>query len=312
MKHVVMFSGGVGSWAAAKRVAEQHGTNDLVLLFADVGGDSCVCTHRSSQHINGRGPCDVKVDGKYCRGCSVFTRNPHVGEDEDCYRFVHEGAKNVGGQLVILNEGRTIWEVFKDDRFLGNSRLANCSKFLKQRPAHRFLEDNCDPTDTAVYVGIDWMETHRLPAIEKAYAPIPAFAPLTEPPYLDKEDMLKWCIAEGLLPPRMYAQKYPHANCGGGCVRAGQGQFKLLFETNPERFAYWEAQEQELRDYLDKDVSILKDRRGGTTKPLPLSVFRQQLTKDNEGITDADDIGGCGCFVDENNHNQEDDRHDRD
>lgn len=35
MKHVVMFSGGVGSWAAAKRVAAAHGTDQLVLLFTD-------------------------------------------------------------------------------------------------------------------------------------------------------------------------------------------------------------------------------------------------------------------------------------
>ena len=35
MKHVVMFSGGAGSWAAAKRVAERHGTADLTLLFTD-------------------------------------------------------------------------------------------------------------------------------------------------------------------------------------------------------------------------------------------------------------------------------------
>ena len=33
--HVVMFSGGITSWAVAKRVAIRHGTNDLVLLFAD-------------------------------------------------------------------------------------------------------------------------------------------------------------------------------------------------------------------------------------------------------------------------------------
>jgi predicted PP-loop superfamily ATPase len=26
MKHIVMFSGGIGSWAAAKIVAEKHGT----------------------------------------------------------------------------------------------------------------------------------------------------------------------------------------------------------------------------------------------------------------------------------------------
>lgn len=37
MKHVVLFSGGVNSWAAAKRVAERFGTADLSLVFADTG-----------------------------------------------------------------------------------------------------------------------------------------------------------------------------------------------------------------------------------------------------------------------------------
>ena len=35
MNHLVMFSGGAGSWAAAKRVAERHGTENLYLIFAD-------------------------------------------------------------------------------------------------------------------------------------------------------------------------------------------------------------------------------------------------------------------------------------
>ena len=34
--HVVQYSGGIGGWAAAQRVATTHGTHDLVLLFADV------------------------------------------------------------------------------------------------------------------------------------------------------------------------------------------------------------------------------------------------------------------------------------
>ena len=33
--HVVMFSGGIGSWATAKLVAQDHGTRNLTLLFAD-------------------------------------------------------------------------------------------------------------------------------------------------------------------------------------------------------------------------------------------------------------------------------------
>ena len=40
MRHVVMFSGGIGSWATAKRVAATYGTGNLVLLFSDVKGDA--------------------------------------------------------------------------------------------------------------------------------------------------------------------------------------------------------------------------------------------------------------------------------
>lgn len=35
VRHLVMFSGGVCSWATAKRVVERHGTDGVVLLFAD-------------------------------------------------------------------------------------------------------------------------------------------------------------------------------------------------------------------------------------------------------------------------------------
>jgi len=35
LEHVVMFSGGIGSWATARRVADEHGPEHLTLLFAD-------------------------------------------------------------------------------------------------------------------------------------------------------------------------------------------------------------------------------------------------------------------------------------
>ena len=45
-------------------------------------------------------------------------------EDEDLYRFLPEAAANVlDAELVITAEGRDIWEVFFDRRFLGNSRV---------------------------------------------------------------------------------------------------------------------------------------------------------------------------------------------
>lgn len=272
MKHVVMFSGGIGSWAAAKMVAAKHGTEDLYLVFTDVKGSA---------------------------------ESVHIGEDEDTYRFLDDAVKNIGGTYIYINEGRDIWEVFKDKKFLGNSRLAHCSFDLKQKPARKWLNENCDPEDTTVYVGIDWTETHRLPAIVKNYKPYKAVAPLAEPyyhretrMYFDKPELIEWAESEGLTPPRLYSLGFSHNNCGGGCVRAGQAQFKKLLEIMPERFAMWEAKEQEIIKHIGKDVSILMDMKDGVRRSLPLIELRRRV-EDQPQLIDNDDLGGCGCFFEQ-------------
>jgi hypothetical protein len=272
MKHVVMFSGGIGSWAAAKMVATKFGTDNLYLVFTDVKGNA---------------------------------ESSHIGEDEDTYRFLEDSVKNVGGTYIYINEGRDIWEVFKDKKFLGNSRLAHCSFELKQKPARKWLNENCDPEDTIVYVGIDWTETHRLPAIVKNYKPYVAVAPLAEPyyytegkMYYNKQELIEWAELEGLKTPRLYNLGFSHNNCGGGCVRAGQGQFKKLLEIMPERFAMWEEREQEIIKYIGKDVSILTDMKDGVKRPLPLIELRRRV-EDQPQLVDDLDLGGCGCFFEE-------------
>jgi hypothetical protein len=253
--HLVMFSGGIGSWATAKRVAEAYGTSDLVLLFADV-----------------------------------------KGEDEDTYRFLTDAAANVGAPLVTVMDGRTIWEVFHDKRYLGNSRQANCSHLLKQVPCRRWIESHYpDSTSAVIYIGIDWSESHRLPAIEAGHAPYVARAPMCEPPYLDKAQMIAWADSEGLTPPRLYSIGMPHNNCGGGCVRAGQAQFQKLLLHMPDRYKTWERNESELRDYLDKDVTILRDWAAGGV-PLTLRTFRERIEM-QPSLFDDEDFGGCGCFT---------------
>jgi len=264
MKHVVMFSSGAGSWAAARRVADEHGTDDLILLFSDVKGDST---------------------------------EEHAGEDADNYRFFEQAAADIGGQAIRVADGRDVWQVFNDTRFIGNTRVSNCSHLLKQKPARDWLEANCDPADTAVYVGIGWDEIHRLPAVVRNHQPYKVVAPLCEPPYLEKDEILAELKRRGIEPPRLYGMGFAHANCGGFCVRAGQGQFKQLLQVMPERYAYHERKEQEFRERLGKDVAILRDRRGGTTKPLTLKALRERIQCG--GPVDEFDLGGCGCYVTE-------------
>ncbi len=260
MKHVVTFSGGVGSWAAAKRVVAQHGAENITLLFTD-------------------------------------TRM----EDEDLYRFFTEAAANVGAADVVwLADGRTPWDVFFTVRFLGNSQVDPCSRILKREPAAKWLDENCDPADTTVYVGIDWSEIHRYEGIRerRAAAGWTYRAPLCEAPYLTKNDVFKWLAAEGIKRPRLYDLGFSHNNCGGFCIKAGQAHFKRLLQAMPERYEYHEKREEDLRLYLKADVSILTDRSGdGAKKPLTLREFRERIQGGAQ--IDLFDIGGCGCFIDE-------------
>lgn len=258
LKHVVMFSGGLGSWAAAKRVAAEHGTADMVLLFTDVRM-----------------------------------------EDEDLYRFLGEAPANVGVPLTTITEGRNPWHVFFDERFLGNSRVDPCSKILKRQMAENWLKANCDPADTTVYVGIDWSEEHRFIDMRDRWAADgwTYRAPLCEEPYLHKSAIATWCEAEGMEVPRLYKLGFSHNNCGGFCIKAGQGHYARLLAVLPKVYAKHEGMEQGIRAYLGKDVAILTDRRGGEKKPMTLKDFRIRV--ESGAQVDAFDIGGCGCFVTE-------------
>lgn len=260
-----MFSSGAGSWAAAKRVADEYGTDNLVLLFTDVKGDN---------------------------------PSEHAGEDQDNYRFLEEAAADVGGRLVVLNSGRDLYQVFDDEHMLGNTRVAPCSKQLKQKPARKWIEQNYpDPSSVTIYVGIDWTELHRVPGNQKGWAPYAVKAPLTEPPFIDKVEILAELEVRGIKPPRLYELGFIHANCGGFCVRMGHKQAEHLLQVMPERYAYHEQREQEFREKFGKDVSYLRDRRGGTLKPLTLTALRQRV-QGGEGV-DQNDWGGCGCFLDD-------------
>ncbi len=255
MTHIVMFSGGLGSWAAAKRVAAEHGTDHLVLLFTDT-----------------------------------------LIEDADLYRFLHEAAANVGGRLVRLADGRTPWDVFRDVAFLGNTRADPCSRILKRELSDAWIAEHYTPDTVTVYVGVDWSEIHRIERLAARKLPWRYVAPLCDPPYLTREDVIAWAIAEGLTIPRLYRLGFVHNNCGGGCVKAGQGHFAHLLQTLPDVYAEWERNEQLLRDQLG-DVAILRDRRGGSTKPYTLRALREEVEAGSCQI-DLLDIGGCGCFSD--------------
>ena len=217
-------------------------------------------------------------------------------EDGDLYRFLNEASADIGVPVTILADGRTPWDVFFDERFLGNSRIDPCSKLLKRKLLNRWHEENCDPADTIIHVGLSWDEGHRLDGFSERMRPWEVSAPLCTPPYLTKNDILRLAQGRGLQPPRLSLEGFPHNNCGGFCVKAGQEQFRKLLMLHPERYAFHEQKEREIRVYLDADIAILRDRRDGMTKPLTLEAFRLRVEGGQQ--TDTFEWGGCGCAID--------------
>jgi hypothetical protein len=195
--------------------------------------------------------------------------------------------------LVWIIEGRTPWEIFHDTRFLGNSRLAKCSHILKQDTASKWIRANYEPSECTLYLGIDWTEDHRRAAPVRNWAPYTLEFPMCEKPYVDKNDMLIVLDALGIARPRLYELGFAHNNCGGFCVRAGQGHFLNLLTKFPKQYAYHEQKEQDMRDFLGKDISIMKKVHEKKTYRLTM----RQLRELDDTEIDIDDIGGCGCFV---------------
>ncbi|MBQ1118646.1 hypothetical protein [Streptomyces sp. B15] len=236
--HVVQFSGGIGSFCAAVRVAEKYGTDQLVLLIADTGI-----------------------------------------EDPDLWRFADDTSRLLGVPLTKVADGRTPWQVFRDKRFLGNDRLAPCTRTLKQIPCRSWMTEYADPSDSLVYVGIENTprDRARIPAIARNWKPWTTRFPLCNrwAPARSKTELLDEARALGIEPPLLYALGFAHNNCGGTCVRAGQKQWKHTLDVLPERYAYAEAQEESLRDLLG-DVSILRQRRKGIGSALPLAELRRR------------------------------------
>lgn len=272
MKHINFCSGGIGSYITGKRVAARYGTQDLIHLFTDT-----------------------------------------KSEDADLYRFLEESVKLTGGELVRLCDGRDLWELFNDHGMIANTRVDICSRELKRDLSNRWVRDNfSEPSirivvngddvhteethNCTLYFGIDYAERHRTGAIAHNWKPYKVEFPLCEPPFMSKCEMLKECERDGLDPPRIYDEGFPHNNCNGFCVKAGHAHFLHLLKNRPEVFAYHAAKEEEFRQKTGKDVSVLRDRRGKKTKPLPMLEFQRQVESGEREVDPRDWGKGCRCF----------------
>jgi hypothetical protein len=300
MDNLVMFSGGIGSWATAKRVERP------VMLFADTlmeDTDLYRFVSEAAANVAGVNDDEIRQLTKYARLIPAIESSSSRKQRIDAILWWQHWAQNVIPGFMVVCDGRTPWEVYEKERFIGNSRLDPCSKILKRELLDKWRDANCDPDNTTIFVGIDWTEQHRLVRIRERCFPWKYEAPLCQPPLKLKREFLAELRADGIEPPALYGMGFAHNNCGGFCCKAGQAHFALLYSTMPERYAWHEAQEERLRaDGING--TILTSRVGDNKKkPLALREFRESLDADTiSDLANAARKGGifsdgCGCAL---------------
>ena len=260
MQYIVNVSGGLTSFEALRRTIERYGKENTHPVFADT-----------------------------------------KQEDEDLYRFLLDQERYFGMKIERVADGRTIWQTWKDRKCItlrlpNGADVAPCSMLLKREALHKVITSRYAPGTYTRVFGYEWSEIDRMSRLEEDIAPEKAWFPLAEKPFVYKCHISNFLEKVGIAVPRLYTLGFEHNNCGGGCVKAGQAHWAHLWFALPDRYLIWEEKEEEFRQFIKKDIAILKDRRGGQSKPMTLRAFRLRLEAGDTNY-DKDDWGGCGCFA---------------
>lgn len=237
-RHVVSFSTGLSSALTVERVLNRYGREKTTVVFMD-----------------------TKI------------------EHPDNYRFFEDCKARWGIPIVVLCEGRTPYEVGRDQRIIPNQRFAPCTFRLKIDLFVNWLEPQEKPI--TVHIGYDEInDAHRFDDTRKNYEAL-GYAvdfPLTWKPieYRKYTQVVRedW----GIEPPKMYELGYTHANCGGKCVKQGQGDWIRTLIYDPDGYAWAENWEQDMRTLSEKHAgfALLRDQAGGTVTALTLKELRER------------------------------------
>lgn len=270
MHYVVRVSGGAGSTVAAHRCVEKHGKENTTLVFADTNSEH-PSLYRSIDYMQWVALRDVEF-------------------------------------VWLTNDGKNIWDVFNQYGYMKfGGTGCKASLELKKKPLDDFVASRWSPGEATAVTGLDFAESDRISRFDrvindKGYA---TWHPLSEPQIMNSCQQVEQVNAWGYPEQTMYKHGYPHNNCGGACVLAGISQWVGLKADFPEKFE--EAKQKELKFFEKTGYCILRDRRGGTTKPMLLADLEKRIdSNDLSGLSEFRSTCSCMTPSEENDEKIQD------
>lgn len=219
-----------------------------------------------------------------------------LSEDADLYRFQQETNaffKQMGVPFTRISVEHDIWQIQEDVKMQANSQYDPCSRVAKRELFKKWMREKYPNGDAILVLGIDHTEAHRTKDFARNHAPYAVEAPLCDR-HMTREDILDVLHSIGIEPPRLYEFGFPHNNCGGFCVKAGQKQAALMLKHVPENYAWHEAKQEDMFARMGYRRPTIRKTMNGELSYLSLKEFREMLQAGEK--PEMFNEGACACF----------------
>lgn len=202
-------------------------------------------------------------------------------EDEYLYHFLNELEMYTGIEITRLDQGCSIWDIFKKKTAFTNGSTCLGAYYLKHVALENYMLRTYNIIDLTILIGFSPDEDDRIERIKNKNPMFTFDFPLLWGKGMFRCDIIKFLMDRGIKIPRLYSQGYGHNNCCGACIMAGISQWSRLLNDRPDKFAI--AEETEIY-IINKQIernrkifTILKDRRNNEIRAYPLIQLRRDI-----------------------------------
>lgn len=214
-------------------------------------------------------------------------------EHPDNRRFLTECQEWFGQEIEILRNkdySASIYEVFRQSRYLKGPSGAACTRLLKKRVRADFEQ----PNDRQVF-GYTVEEQHRVDRFIDANADVDLWTPLIDKG-LTKEDCLAMLQNAGIELPEMYKLGYRNNNCIG-CVKGEAGYWNKIRVDFPEVY----ERMAQMEEHLGRTVCKIEKTVDGK-RTLERVSLRDLPPDQGDYPTEADIQCGIFCHMAEDDY----------
>ena len=193
----------------------------------------------------------------------------------DSYRFRRQVSEYLDIPITEVSDGRSLWEIIRDNHMIPSDRFRFCTRILKQDPAEKYLATVKEPY--VIYNGFGREEWRR---IQKSLARAESLGRVVKRTLYDlgiSNDEVKRIIRDDWKICLPEAYKYlSHNNCIPCFVSHNKGHFKAVAKYYPEEYEKAIAVEEEIDFQVFEDIT-LKQLREQTLSQMDLFDMEESI-----------------------------------